>query len=76
MKDVQKMIEMLTQQISWKQEELRDELEYVADVAQENRGTSYYLADLERAMNVAKKTQESIRELEIKLNTLKYILEG
>lgn len=75
MKDLRKMIEALNKQISWEQEELGKELARVAEKANEDRETSYYLADVERAVNRAKETQARIRELEIKRDLLRYVLE-
>lgn len=75
MKDLRKMIENLNKRISWEQEELSKELARVAEKAQEDRETSYYLADVERAVNEAKDTQARIRELEIRRDTLSYALE-
>ena len=75
MKDLRKMIENLNKQISWRQEELRKELARVAEKAQEDRATSYYLADVERAVNEAKETQARIRELELQRDILRYALE-
>lgn len=75
MKDLRKMIEALNKQISWEQEELGKELARVAEKANEGRETSYYLADVERAVNVAKETQARIRELEAKRDLLRYALE-
>lgn len=75
MKDLRKMIENLNKQISWEQEELSKELARVAEKAQEDHETSYYLADVERAVNEAKETQARIRELEIQRDTLRYALE-
>lgn len=75
MKDLRKMIEALNKQISWEQEELGKELARVAEKANEDRETSYYLADVERAVNEAKETQARIRELETKRDLLRYALE-
>lgn len=75
MKDLRKMIENLNKQISWRQEELSKELARVAEKAQEDRATSYYLADVERAVNEAKETQARIRELELQRDILRYTLE-
>ena len=75
MKDLRKMIEALNKRISWEQEELSKELARVAEKAQEDRTTSYYLADVERAVNEAKETQARIRELKIQRDTLRYALE-
>lgn len=75
MKDLRKMIEALNKRISWEQEELSKELARVAEKAQEDRETSYYLVDVERALNEAKETQARIRELEIKRDLLRYALE-
>lgn len=75
MKDLRKMIEALNKRISWEQEELSKELARVAKNAQEDRSTSYYLVDVERAVNEAKETQARIRELEIQRDTLRYALE-
>lgn len=75
MKDLRKMIENLNKQISWRQEELSKELARVAEKAQEDRATSYYLEDVERAVNEAKETQARIRELELQRDTLRYALE-
>ena len=75
MKDLRKMIENLNKRISWEQEELSKELARVAEKAQEDRETSYYLVDVERAVNEAKETQARIRELEIQRDTLRYALE-
>lgn len=75
MKDLRKMIENLNKWISWKQEELGKELARVAEKANEDRETSYYLVDVERALNEAKETQARIRELEIQRDTLRYALE-
>lgn len=75
MKDLRKMIENLNKRISWEQEELSKELARVAEKAQEDRSTSYYLVDVERAVNEAKETQARIRELEIQRDTLRYALE-
>lgn len=75
MKDLRKMIENLNKQISWRQEELSKELARVAEKAQEDRATSYYLADVERAVNEAKETQARIRELELQRDILRYALE-
>ena len=75
MKDLRKMIEALNKRMSWEQEELSKELARVAEKAQEDRLTSYYLVDVERALNEAKETQARIRELEIQRDTLRYALE-
>lgn len=75
MKDLRKMIENLNKQISWRQEELSKELARVAEKAQEDRATSYYLADVERVVNEAKETQARIRELELQRDILRYALE-
>lgn len=75
MKDLRKMIEALNKRISLEQEELSKELARVAENAQEDRSTSYYLVDVERAVNEAKETQARIRELEIQRDTLRYALE-
>lgn len=75
MKDLRKMIEALNKRISWEQEELSKELARVAEKAQEDRSTSYYLVDVERALNEAKETRARIRELEIQRDTLRYALE-
>jgi hypothetical protein len=75
MKDLRKMIEALNKQISWEQEELGKELARVAEKANEDRETSYYLADVERVVNEAKETQARIRELETKRDLLRYALE-
>lgn len=75
MKDLRKMIEALNKQISWEQEELGKELARVAEKANEDRETSYYLADVERVVNEAKETQTRIRELETKRDLLRYALE-
>lgn len=75
MKDLRKMIEALNKRISWEQEELGKELARVAEKANEDRETSYYLVDVERAVNEAKETQARIRELEIQRDTLRYALE-
>lgn len=75
MKDLRKMIEALNKRISWEQEELSKELARVAENAQEDRSTSYYLVDVERAVNEAKETQARIREFEIQRDTLRYALE-
>lgn len=75
MKDLRKMIDALNKRISWEQEELGKELARVAEKANEDRETSYYLADVERAVNEAKETQARIRELEIKRDLLRYALE-
>ena len=75
MKDLRKMIEALNKRISWEQEELSKELARVAEKAQEDRSTSYYLVDVERVLNEAKETQARIRELEIQRDTLRYALE-
>ena len=75
MKDLRKMIDALNKRISWEQEELSKELARVAEKAQEDRSTSYYLVDVERALNEAKETQARIRELEIQRDTLRYALE-
>lgn len=45
MKDLRKMIENLSKRISWEQEELGKELARVAEKANEDRETSYYLVD-------------------------------
>mgnify|MGYP000074327650 FL=1 len=75
MKDLREMIEALNKQISWEQEELGKELARVAEKANEDRETSYYLADVERVVNEAKDTQARIHELEIKRDLLRYALE-
>ena len=75
MKDLRKMIENLNKRISWEQEELGKELARVAEKANEDHETSYYLVDVERALNEAKETQARIRELEIQRDTLRYALE-
>ena len=75
MKDLRKMIENLNERISWEQEQLSTELASVAKNAQEDCRTSYYLADVECAVNEAKETQARIRELEIKRDLLRYALE-
>lgn len=75
MKDLRKMIVNLNLRISWEQAQLSTELAIVAKNAQEDCRTSYYLADVERAVNRAKETQARIRELEIKRDLLRYVLE-
>lgn len=75
MKDLRKMIEALNKRISWEQEKLGKEIARVAEKANEDRETSYYLVDVERALNEAKETLTIIRELEAQRDTLRYALE-
>ena len=70
MRDVRKMIANLDKKIAWVKEDLDRELARVAEKAQEDRTTSFYLSDVERAVDAANTTLARIKELELQKHVL------
>lgn len=75
MRDVREMIANISETIEWKQEELDKELELIAEKAQQNRNTYYYVTEVEQALEEAKRTQAQIRELKVQKQVLELVLE-
>ena len=75
MRDVRKMIANLDRQIEWQKEDLDRELARVAEKAQGDRNTSYYLSDVERAVREANDTLARIKELELQKHVLQVTLD-
>lgn len=75
MRDVRKMIANLDRKIEWQKEDLDKELARVAEKAQGDRSTSYFLSDVERAVREANDTLARIKELELQKHILQVALD-
>lgn len=75
MRDVRKMIANLDRKIERQKEDLDKELAMVAEKAQGDRSTSYYLSDVERAVREANDTLARIKELELQKHVLQVALD-